>query len=313
MGKSIQRHQREYKDRLFKKIFSDRRDLLELYNALNGTSYDNPDDIVVNTLEDVIYLGMKNDISFILKNILSLYEHQSTLSPNLPLRGMLYIASVVRQEIVNTEDLYSSRPIALPLPKFVVFYNGTREEPERREMFLHDLYPPQFRTWEADLDCRAVVLNINAGHNMEIMKKCRKLEEYSIFVARIRRYQNEGNDIGEAGDHAVDDCIREGVLEELLRSQREEVRSMLLTEYDEERHIENERRIAADEAYTWGKEAGLAEGKEAGLAEGKEAGEELFGELTNLLLKVSRIEDLQRATEDREYRQKLYQEYGLKK
>ena len=172
MGKSIQRHQREYKDRLFKKIFSDRRDLLELYNALNGTSYDNPDDIVVNTLEDVIYLGMKNDISFILKNILSLYEHQSTLSPNLALRGMLYIASVIRQEIVNTEDLYSSRPIALPLPKFVVFYNGTREEPERREMFLHDLYPPQFRAWEADLDCRAVVLNINAGHNMEIMKKC---------------------------------------------------------------------------------------------------------------------------------------------
>ena len=313
MGKSIQRHQREYKDRLFKKIFSDRRDLLELYNALNGTSYDNPDDIVVNTLEDVIYLGMKNDISFILKNILSLYEHQSTISPNLPLRGMLYIASVIRQEIVNTEDLYSSRPIALPLPKFVVFYNGTQEEPERREMFLHDLYPPQFRAWEADLDCRAVVLNINAGHNMEIMKKCRKLEEYSIFVARIRRYQNGGEEIGEAVDRAVDDCIREGVLEELLRSQREEVRSMLLTEYDEERHIENERRIAADEAYTWGKEAGLAEGKKAGLAEGKEAGEELFGELTNLLLKASRIEDLQRATEDREYRQKLYQEYGLKK
>ncbi len=193
----------------------------------------------------------------------------------------------------------------LPLPKFVVFYNGTREEPERREMYLHDLYPAQFRAWEADLDCRAVVLNINAGHNMEIMKKCRKLEEYSIFVARIRRYQNEGKDIGEAVDHAVDDCIRDGVLEDLLRSPREEVRSMLLTESDEERHIENERRIAADEAYTWGKEAGLAEGKEAG--------EELFGELTNLLLKASRIEDLQRAAEDREYRQKLYQEYGLKK
>ena len=90
-------------------------------------------------------------------------------------------------------------------------------------MFLHDLYPPQFRVWEADLDCCAVLLNINAGYNRKIMKKCRKLEEYSIFVERIRRYQNEGNDIGEAVDHAVDDGIREGVLEELLRSQREEV------------------------------------------------------------------------------------------
>ena len=321
MGKSIQRHQREYKDRLFKKIFSDRRDLLELYNALNGTSYDNPDDIVVNTLEDVIYLGMKNDISFILKNILSLYEHQSTISPNLPLRGMLllhrYPAGDCDQIFKRTDRVVRSS-----------WFSTGRGRTERREMYLHDLYPPQFRAWEADLDCRAVVLNINAGHNMEIMKKCRKLEEYSIFVARIRRYQKEGNDIGEAVDHAVDDCIREGVLEKLLRSQREEVRSMLLTEYDEERHIENERRIAADEAYArgaeWGREAGLAEGKKAGLAEGKKAGlaegekkglaegEKLFGELTNLLLKASRIEDLQRAAEDTGYRRKLYREFGLR-
>ena len=71
---------------------------------------------------------------------------------------------------------------------------------------------------------------------------------------------------------------------------------MLLTEYDEERHIENERRIAADEAYECG----------------KEAGEELLSELTNLLLEASRIKDLKRAAEDTTYRKKLYQEFGLK-
>ena len=95
---------------------------------------------------------------------------------------------------------------------------------------------------------------------------------------------------------------------------------MLLTEYDEERHIENERRIAADEAYArgaeWGREAGLAEGEKKGLARGKEEGlaegEKLFGELTNLLLKASRIEDLKRAAEDLGYRRKLYREFGLK-
>ena len=115
---------------------------------------------------------------------------------------------------------------------------------------------------------------------------------YAVFVARICKYQNDGNDIGEAADHAVDDCIREGVLEELLRSRREEVRWMLLTEHDGQQHTEKERRITVEEVCARGAEWG------------KEAGEESFGELTNLLLKALRIEDLQRAAEDREYRLK---------
>ena len=83
---------RQYKDRLFKLIFRDKKDLLQLYNAVNNTEYDNPEDIEVNTLEDVIYMGMKNDVSFLLTDILNLYEHQSTFNPNLPLRGLLYFA-----------------------------------------------------------------------------------------------------------------------------------------------------------------------------------------------------------------------------
>ncbi len=322
MGKSMQTGtNREYKDRLFKWIFRKKEDLLELYNALNDTAYEDADEIEVNTLEDVIYLSMKNDISFVLQEVLNLYEHQSTMSPNLPLRGLFYFATLYRQMVAGSHDIYSSKRIELPLPKFVIFYNGTTEEPEQMTLYLHDSFPERYDAGEADLDCRAVLININAGQNRAIMKKCRRLEEYSIFVARIRKYQGQGYAIERAIDRAVDECIQEGILAELLRSEREEVRSMLLTEYDEQAHIESERKIAAEEAYAQGVEAGIAQGMEAGIAQGVEAGiaqgmeegEELFGILGELLLKESRVEDLRRVMKDKAYRDKLYEEYGLKR
>ena len=114
---------------------------LQLYNAINDTEYDNPDDIEVNTIEDVVYMGMKNDISFLIKDILNLYEHQSTFSPNLPLRGLFYFSDLYRKLIDNKQDIYSSKLIQLPYPQFVIFYNGTRDEPERQELQLHEAFP----------------------------------------------------------------------------------------------------------------------------------------------------------------------------
>lgn len=97
--------------------------------------------------------------------------------------------------------------IELPLPKFIVFYNGMREEPERVNLYLHDAFPPKYGAEDADLDCRAILININAGHNKKIMKKCRRLEEYALFVEKIREYQRKKYSIEEAIDRAVDDCV----------------------------------------------------------------------------------------------------------
>ena len=72
---------REYKDRVFRMLLKEPKVALEVYNAMNGTSYDNPDELIITTLENAVYLGMKNDVSFILGTQLVLYEHQST--PNL--------------------------------------------------------------------------------------------------------------------------------------------------------------------------------------------------------------------------------------
>ena len=121
MAKRRQKVNRKYKDRLFKWVFQEKKDLMQLYNAINDTDYDNPEDFEVNTLEDIVYMGMKNDLSFLIKDVLNLYEHQSTFSPNLPLRGLFYFADLYRKLIIHEQGLYSSKRIALPFPQFVVF------------------------------------------------------------------------------------------------------------------------------------------------------------------------------------------------
>lgn len=279
-------YNREYKDRLFKLVFREKEDLLELYNAINGTSYDNPEEVEVNTIEDVVYMGMKNDISFVIADVLNLYEHQSTFSPNLPLRGFLYFADIYHK-IIGKRDVYSSRLLQLPFPQFVVFYNGTKEEPERQTLHLHKAFPSDMPKKEAALDCHAVVLNINFGNNAEIMKKCKKLQEYAIFISRIRKYIGQNEQIEEAIDRAVTECIEEGILEEILRNNREEVASMLLTEYDEQSHLENERKISLEE------------------------GVERLNALNKKLIELGRTEDMIRATTDKDFQQKLFKELGI--
>ncbi len=252
---------RQYKDRLFKFVFKEKEDLLQLYNALNGTDYNNPDDVEVNTLEDVVYMGMKNDISFLLTDVLNLYEHQSTFSPNLPLRGLFYFARLYLKIVGNEKKIYSGKLIELPYPQFVVFYNGTTEEPEWQVIELHDAFPKWANRENAALNCKAVVLNINLGYNKEVMKKCKKLKEYAQYVARVRAFLDAGFDIEKAIDKATDECIAEGILGQILMDNRGEVRSMLLTQYDEQAHIEYEKELSFEE----GKEEGIKEGISKGV------------------------------------------------
>jgi len=282
---------KQYKDRLFKYIFKEKEDLLQLYNAINGTNYDNSEDIEVNTLEDVIYMGMKNDISFLLTDVLNLYEHQSTFSPNLPLRGLFYFSRLYQKIIGNEKKIYSGKLIKLPYPQFVVFYNGTTEEPERQILELSDAFPSWSQKEDAALNCKAVVLNINLGYNKEVMEKCKKLKEYAQYVTRVRAFLDAGFDIETAIDKATDECIAEGVLEQILRDNRGEVRSMLLTQYDEQAHIEYE--------------------KELSFEEGQKAERVRFAKLCQLLENKGRDADIKKALYDDEYCETLYKEFSL--
>lgn len=157
---------RNYKDRLFRLAFQEKKDLLDLYNAVSGRQYTNPDDLIITTLADAIYLGMKNDISFLVSDVLNLYEHQSSFNPNMPVRGLNYFADTYREYIDrNGFDIYGEKLIRLPMPQYIVFYNGTKEEPDRIELRLSDAFLCQNPEEKGCLECRATMININHGRS----------------------------------------------------------------------------------------------------------------------------------------------------
>lgn len=228
-----------YKDRIFRMIYKDGNHFLELYNALNGTDYDKVNDLQVTTLENAIYIGMKNDVSYLLYDQLTLYEHQSTKNPNMPLRNLLYVSGIY-SDLTKGENLYGSTLVKIARPAFIVFYNGKEYMPERSELRLSDAYEME---GEVNLELKVQVLNVNLGFNKELMEKCRTLHDYAVFVNKMRQYSEEFS-YEEAAERAVAECIAEGILEEFLRKNRAEVISVSIFEYDEELHMRQEREAA---------------------------------------------------------------------
>ena len=247
---------RNYKDTVFRMLFSDRKNLLSLYNAVNQRDYKNPEDLEIITLENAIYMGMKNDLAFIMDTNLYLYEHQSTYNPNMPLRDLFYICSEY-QKLVDKKSLFSSTLQKIPAPNFIEFYNGSTVIADCTELRLSSAF--EYLTGEPKLELIVTVLNVNEGHNADLMQHCSMLKEYAQYVARVRHYASD-MPLNEAVKHAVDECIREGILAEFLTRNRNEVISMSIFEYDKELE-EKKLRKAEFEA---GREAGLTEGKTLG-------------------------------------------------
>ena len=244
----------KYKDTLFRMIFRDKKNLLSLYNALNKTSYTNPDDMKITTLEDVIYVGMKNDVSFLLSSIMNLFEHQSTFNPNMPVRGLLYLARIYQNYIrENGLNIYSSTQISLPVPVYVVFYNGRKEEAEYQELKLSDAFKKSEFSGQAALECRVIMLNINLGHNKELFENCRILWEYAYFINEVRENQKKGSSIEVAVRQAQKSCIEQDILKEFLEKNSAEVSDVILEEFNEEQYAEGLREE--------GRQKGQEEGK----------------------------------------------------
>ena len=223
---------RNYKDTVFRMLFSDRKNLLSLYNAVNQSDYNNPDDLEIVTLENAIYMGMKNDLAFILDLDLFLWEHQSTYNPNIPLRDLMYIAKEYEKYIKEKGiSLYSSRQQKIPAPQFIVFYNGNRKIGECMEHRLSDAY--ETVRGEPALELKVLVININEGHNQKLMESCQILKEYAQYVSKVRTYKKTLS-LNEAVEKAVEECIREGILREFLLANKAEVVAMSIFEYDRE-------------------------------------------------------------------------------
>lgn len=274
-----------YKDTVFRILYRNKKELLELYNALNGTNYTNEDDLIVTTLEGETLLKMKNDVSYIFNDELNLYEHQSTPCPNIPLRDLSYVASIYREQI-DINKTYKSERISIPTPKFVVFYNGTIPMEDVKVYKLSDMF--EKRTDAPELELIVKVLNINEGHNEELLKACKTLRGYSIFVAKVRQYiidtkasHGKSNEefcyleevdrksiIAEAVSKAIDYCIENDILKEFFLEHREEAISVGVLEYSAERHMQ----AIGEENYEHGYKDGKSEGLEIGISKGIDIG-----------------------------------------
>lgn len=247
---------RNYKDTVFRMLFSDKKNLLSLYNAVNSRDYTNPDDLEIVTLENAIYMGMKNDLAFIIDTNLYLYEHQSTYNPNMPLRDLFYISNEY-QKLLDKKSLYSSSLQKIPAPNFIELYNGTDTLSDFSEHRLSSAF--ENLSGEPKLELIVTVLNINEGHNALLMEHCQTLKEYSQYVAKVRNYA-AGMPLDQAVEYAVDECIKENILADFLRKNRAEVISMSIFEYDKE---EEEKKLRKAEY-----EAGVEAGEKSGIQKG---------------------------------------------
>ncbi|MBQ7956146.1 MAG: hypothetical protein IJ282_10415, partial [Lachnospiraceae bacterium] len=250
---------REYKDRLFRDIFEkDKEALLELYNALNGTDYKNPNELQTVTIENVLYMSMRNDVAFVIAGMLNLYEHQSTFNPNMPLRFLWYVGQEFQMLIQERkENQYGSKLIMLPAPKCVVFYNGDKNMPDRQVLRLTDAFGRNAK--ESCLELTVQMLNINFKHNEELMLKCKKLGEYAYLMNEIKSNLQIECTLEQAIEKAIDTCITNGILEEYLRKNKAEVFGMLLTEYNEKEYLSMFKRDAREEGLEEGRQEGRQE------------------------------------------------------
>ena len=270
---------RNYKDTVFRMLFSDKKNLLSLYNAVNSRDYTNPDDLEIVTLENAIYMGIKNDLAFIIDTNLYLYEHQSTYNPNMPLRDLFYISSEY-QKMLDQKSLYSSSLQKIPAPNFIEFYNGSDPVCDVFEHRLSSAF--EHLAGEPKLELIVTVLNINEGHNALLMEHCKTLREYAQYVAKVRKYTADLS-LNEAVERAVDECIKENILADFLRKNRAEVISMSIFEYDKE---EEEKKLRKAEY-----EAGVEAGEKSGIQKG------VLNTARHLLeLNLLSLENISRAT-----------------
>ncbi|GAB7140339.1 Rpn family recombination-promoting nuclease/putative transposase [Deferribacterales bacterium RsTz2092] len=227
---------RQYKDSMFTKLFGKKAAALELYNAIAGTSYDENTNIEMNTLGNILYMGIRNDVSFIIDDrLVVLVEHQSTINENLPVRLLLYIAKIY-DSVISDKDVYRKDLIKLPRPEFIVLYNGAETMPNKKILKLSKAYELGKNKGKNKimLDLEVPVYNINKGHNDKIVSKGETLRGYVEFMASVREYKEQGDELNIAIKKAIEACVKRGILVEFLHRNATEVMGMLNAEFNME-------------------------------------------------------------------------------
>ena len=276
---------REYKSDVISMMLQIPEYALDVYNAMNDSAYTDPDMIQIMRLENGISLSVRNDASFFISNYLNLYEHQSTYSPNAPLRFLIYLTNLLKK-LIGKRDLYGRKRVQIATPHFAVFYNGTEKRPEKEVLKLSDAFIN--RTDTPEIELTVTVYNINPNNNTQLLEKSEVLRSYMIFVNRVRENLEHQKKIAQnapeydeaayeeelevAINEAIDYCVKHHIMEEFFRENRSEVTKSMVLDYTWERREELIRVEEYEDGKREGLEIGRAEGEKRGRAEGERRG-----------------------------------------
>ncbi len=239
---------RNHKDNLFCTLFNEEKQgLLDLYNVLNGTKYTDINDLKIVTIKSALYITYRDDVAYLLNGTINLYEHQSTINPNMPVRFLIYLATEYQKIVEDrNNNIYGSKLVSLPTPKCVVFYNGDEECEDSFLLRLSNAF--ENKDIDADAELTVTVFNINKDHNKNIMNDCPTLAGYVHLIDKISRYKLT-MPLRKAIDRAIDECIKEGHLEDFLRRHRAEVLGMLIFNEDKKKYLQAVREDAIESAH----------------------------------------------------------------
>jgi len=220
---------RNHKDSVFTKLFGEKSNLLELYNAVSGKNYPESTEIKIITLSNVLFMEKINDICFVIDGkMVVLVEHQSTINENMCLRMLIY-SSKEYEKITDSRNLYREKMIKIPTPEFIVLYNGKEEFPDYKEMRLSDSF--EIKTETCFLELVAKVYNINKGRNAEMASRSPTLDGYETFIAEIKSNLGSMN-LAEAIRLAIKTCLSKNILVSFLKEHGSEVENMIFGEWN---------------------------------------------------------------------------------
>ena len=244
---------KNYKDSVFTRLFSNKKELLNLYNAIKDTNYSiNDTDINIITLENILFMDRKNDLCFTINDkLVVLIEHQSSINNNMPLRFLFYIAREY-EKIIDDKNIYKSNLIKIPTPEFIVLYNGKNEYPKNNKLYLSNAF---YNKGNLNLELVVDVININSDVHNIILDKSITLNGYSYFVYLVREYQEQfktkiekSNLLEYSIKKAIETCIEKDILNDFLKSNGSEVINMLSTEFN----LEDAKLVWKQEAFEEG-------------------------------------------------------------
>ena len=234
----------QYKDTLFRTLFSEENRFLELYNAVTGDHI--PDGTAVTPFPSNSLLARFNDLAACIgSQLVVFFEHQSSSSNNMPLRLLRYVTDVLYSQIVDLDKLYGSAQVMIPTPMFFVVYNG-EQKLEKKVVRLSDAF--LVKESEPSLELTAKVIDINYFSGESALDRSDSLKGYSYLIAEVRNHLRTGISRDMSIVAAINSCIKQDILKAFLEDNYEEVIKMLAYEYN----AEAERRAISQESWQGG-------------------------------------------------------------